>query len=763
MGLAEPPQSGLLWLDVPRVRPLIALASAAAALALAGPAAATPYDLGFGGGDGIATFSGLGAGGAGASDVGHASAMQPDGKTVIAGGVDQPGSGRDSMVIRVDPDGTLDEDFGDDGRVIVPFTTGADQFLDVELEPDGQIVVSGSADVGGSFDTTAARFNPDGTLDTDADSTPTGSFSDDGKLIVDMTGTGIDDHSEALIVQGSGKVVVASRVLMAAGTNQSDFGLLRLNEDGTPDGTWGPNGIVTTDIGAVTEDGDTPADMIEQTDDKIVVIGGTDVDGGTTVDDDWAFARYNSNGTLDSGGGTDENPADEFGTDGKTIVPLSDNNDVGLTVVQLSDGRIIGGGYAQPSAGDTDAAVVGLTESGALDSSGFGSGGSRITDHGAAGDRIDGLAVQADGKIAAAGDGPAFMLSRYTPAGALDPAFDGDGVFAGPAGGGADIAAHDGRLTAVGNVSTSGQFDITVIRVHQNDVDSDNVADETDNCLGVANTGQDNLDGDSQGDACDSDDDNDNTADTADAFPRNNAETADTDSDGIGNNADPDDDNDGVADGSDGFPLNSAESVDTDRDGIGNNADPDDDNDTFPDGQDAFPLDHNRWNPNTPLGTNGNDVLGGTPASETICGLLGNDRITGAGGNDELYGDRCKDKTKVGVQIAQATDGKDNISGGVGNDRLFGAGGNDKLNGEDGHDKLYGGGGNDKLTGAAGNDLLRGDSGRDSFSGGAGNDSIYAQDAVRETVDCGAGSKDVARVNRTDKVKNCETVRRSRK
>ncbi len=76
-----------------------------------------------------------------------------------------------------------------------------------------------------------------------------------------------------------------------------------------------------------------------------------------------------------------------------------------------------------------------------------------------------------------------------------------------------------------------------------------------DNCPSNANADQLNTDGDTQGDVCDTDDDNDGVADTADAFPLNAAETLDTDLDGTGNNADPDDDNDGLPDGMDPLPL----------------------------------------------------------------------------------------------------------------------------------------------------------------------------------------------------------------
>ena len=101
------------------------------------------------------------------------------------------------------------------------------------------------------------------------------------------------------------------------------------------------------------------------------------------------------------------------------------------------------------------------------------------------------------------------------------------------------------------------------------------------------------LDSDLDGteNALDPDDDNDEVADTEDAFPFDPLESADNDHDGIGDNADTDDDNDGTLDWIDAFPFDPYETLDSDGDGTGDNADNDDDNDGTPDLDDAFPLD----------------------------------------------------------------------------------------------------------------------------------------------------------------------------
>jgi RTX calcium-binding nonapeptide repeat (4 copies) len=80
------------------------------------------------------------------------------------------------------------------------------------------------------------------------------------------------------------------------------------------------------------------------------------------------------------------------------------------------------------------------------------------------------------------------------------------------------------------------------------------------------------------------------------------------------------------------------------------------------------------------VGTNGPDILNGTPFGDTIFGLGGPDIINGGGGNDL-------------------------ICGGAGSDLITGGAGDDVL---DVKDRVSG---NDSVNGGAGNDVCTGDSG----------------------------------------------------
>ncbi len=145
--------------------------------------------------------------------------------------------------------------------------------------------------------------------------------------------------------------------------------------------------------------------------------------------------------------------------------------------------------------------------------------------------------------------------------------------------------------------------------------------------------------------------------------------------------------------------------------------------------------------------------------------------IEANGGDDTVFGDLCDVKARLAGAQAGAG-GDDTLNGGTGNDSLYGAGGADKLLGGDGDDKLFGGAGNDSLAGGKGKDALDGGKGDDkltggpdvnSYRGGSGDDTVNARNAKRETIDCGAGRKDAASVDRADRVKGCEKVKRARK
>ncbi|MBI4150186.1 thrombospondin type 3 repeat-containing protein [Candidatus Woesearchaeota archaeon] len=123
------------------------------------------------------------------------------------------------------------------------------------------------------------------------------------------------------------------------------------------------------------------------------------------------------------------------------------------------------------------------------------------------------------------------------------------------------------------------------------DDDNDGVADGPDNCNVVANPGQENADGGSAGDACDTDDDNDNILDGPDNCDLiANPSQTDTDGDGLGNACDDDNDNDGILDGPDNCnDVYNPDQENFDMGVAGDVCDSDDDNDGAADDADNCP------------------------------------------------------------------------------------------------------------------------------------------------------------------------------
>ncbi|BAG02680.1 Calx-beta domain-containing protein [Microcystis aeruginosa] len=78
------------------------------------------------------------------------------------------------------------------------------------------------------------------------------------------------------------------------------------------------------------------------------------------------------------------------------------------------------------------------------------------------------------------------------------------------------------------------------------------------------------------------------------------------------------------------------------------------------------------------------------------------------------------------IQVEQAdftgTNGNDNITGTSASDNIFGLDGNDTLSGLGGSDNIYGGNGNDSLNGGDGSDYFTNDAGNDTINGGSGTD-----------------------------------------
>jgi len=405
-------------------------------------------------GDLDTTFSGDGKvrtniGGALVNDFGRAIAIQPDGKIVAVGDhfdTFEEGGKDDFAVVRYRSNGSLDTTFSGDGKLTTNFG-GFDQAMDIALQSDGKIVVSGQICNSGVCDVAVARYTTNGSLDS--------TFSGDGKVTKDFGG-GDNGTFGGLAIQSDGKIVFAG--YMHNGSNY-DLAVYRFNANGTLDTTFSGDGMVNTGFGSGRND--YASDLVIQSGDKIVVSGY--YCDGSDKNCNFAVARFNPNGSLDT----------TFSADGKQTTDFG-GDDKGNSVIIQSNGKIVlAGCKAAPS--DSSFALARYNTNGSLDTTFSADGKVLSNPNPGVNDWIFGLAIQSDGKLVVAGmtgesDVRDFILARYNSNGTLDNAFSGNGWLTTDFGGddyASKIAIQtDGRLLVIGrtNVGAGADWDFALAR-----------------------------------------------------------------------------------------------------------------------------------------------------------------------------------------------------------------------------------------------------------------------------------------------------------
>ncbi len=164
-----------------------------------------------------------------------------DGK-IVAAGYSGSGSNSDFALVRYNTDGSLDTSFGSGGTVTQDIAAN-DLAHAITIQKDQKIVVAGYSGSGVSRDFALIRCNTDGSLDA--------SFGSGGIVTTDIGG-GAADHGYAIALQSDGKIVVGGYSYNGL---DNDFALVRYNTDGSPDASFGSDGIVTTDFGLADNEG----------------------------------------------------------------------------------------------------------------------------------------------------------------------------------------------------------------------------------------------------------------------------------------------------------------------------------------------------------------------------------------------------------------------------------------------------------------------------------------------------------------------------
>ena len=247
-----------------------------------------------------------------------------------------------------------------------------------------------------------------GVVRLNANGTPDTSFGTGGLIGIPFD-TNFDEMAMAIVVQSDGKIVVAGSVQL--GGSGWDFGIVRLNSNGTIDTSYN-GGKVKVGLNATGDD--FLFDMVIQPDNKVVLTGTT----RPMPNKDIALVRMKTDGTTDE---TFNNPGGRV-----TIAFGGGTEDEGLGLALQADGSIV---IAGSTAGDF--CVLRFTSAGQLDVP-FGIGGFQVTPMGTQIDRATSVAIQTDGKIVAGGTAISglpeeFAFARYTTGGQLDTTFSSDG------------------------------------------------------------------------------------------------------------------------------------------------------------------------------------------------------------------------------------------------------------------------------------------------------------------------------------------------
>jgi uncharacterized delta-60 repeat protein len=382
--------------------------------------------------------------------------------------------------------GQVDTTFGINGFATIPLGTWVAAAGDV-IQPDGKIVAAGEAEINGTDALVVTRIDPGGQVDS--------SFGNDGVAVVSPPGGAGMDSGAGIALQSDGKIVIGGTARYQ-GSGPLAMTAFRLLPDGTPDPTFGVNGLAEVQIGS---EGIANAVAVEP-DGKILLSGVALIDHN-----EFAAVRLNPDGTLDptfgssgvttlspDGGawGMVQEPGGEIVLGGEEDTPTSkkfmvarllpngglDRSFANAGILELSigslsfatavalepDGRVVIAGSAVTSSGNIGAAIR-LMPDGSFDPSFGTSGVATFPDY-----TVNAIAIDSSGRIVIAGVGAS--AGRLQPNGSVDRSFGDNGIA--QAAVGSDDAANGlaidpstGDIVLAGVATISGRLELCVARL----------------------------------------------------------------------------------------------------------------------------------------------------------------------------------------------------------------------------------------------------------------------------------------------------------
>ena len=357
--------------------------------------------------------------------------------------------------------GDLDPSFSGDGIVTSTHAYQGSGGGPMGIDSRGRIVVSSTGYI--------ERYMPNGTADK--------SFSGDGQAKSPCGGI------QSIAIDAHDRIVVAGYAANPADLRHDVFAVGRLTVNGSPDPSFSGDGCLLTPIGGRASD---EAFGVTLDPTGRIVASGTSIKWNP-FGAAFAVARYMPDGSPDtsfsgdgqlqtrfanvsysrggdialdsrgrivvSGLADDRSAVARYGPRGGLVRSFSGDGMVttamgskssypGLVAIDDSDRIVVGGNAYLAGSSSSDVALARYTPNGALDPS-FSGDGKAFTSFGRTRNGASGVAIDDQGRIVVSAttvEEPgntrsAFALARYTPGGLLDPTFSGDGRVTTPIGG----------------------------------------------------------------------------------------------------------------------------------------------------------------------------------------------------------------------------------------------------------------------------------------------------------------------------------------
>lgn len=240
--------------------------------------------------------------------------------------------------------GTLNTSFGTEGKYIYN-KDAHDLYQDVKVQPDGKIVAVGTTLTPAyTSSIQVTRLLPDGTPDP--------SFAENGQYNLALN---IESGAYKCIIKADGKILVGGYT-----TNYAIYWMLlfQLNADGTPDLSFGTDGVVLYTMG--------PQENLIYA--LAIQSNGGILTAGYSQNSDYknvpTVLRFTEAGILDT----------SFGTEGAATIPVTEiDNDFSAISVQ-SDGKIVAAGHISNGMSWFSLLAARFDQNGVLDPT-YGSGG----------------------------------------------------------------------------------------------------------------------------------------------------------------------------------------------------------------------------------------------------------------------------------------------------------------------------------------------------------------------------------------------------